>query len=269
MKIATWNVNSLKVRLPQVVEWIATHRPDALCLQEIKMETAAFPHEAFAALGYHAVCDGQKTYNGVAILSPHPMTEVCYGLPGFDDPQKRFISACIHGIQVASAYFPNGQSPDSDKFVYKLAWLEALTAHLKTALHAHTGAAAPAWVLAGDFNIAPEPRDAHPEWTHAIHVSPPERAAFARLEALGLVDAFRLFEQSEGCYSWWDYRQGAFRRDRGLRIDHILVSKNVQAHCQTCHIDKTPRALERPSDHTPVVLMLALPKAEHNGHPAP
>jgi exodeoxyribonuclease III len=256
MKIATWNVNSLNVRLPHVLDWIEQHRPDALCLQEIKMETGAFPHDAFKALGYGAVCDGQKTYNGVAILSPHPLEDVVYGIPGFDDPQKRFISASILGVRVASAYFPNGQSLESDKFVYKLRWLEALTAHLKSALCVTDDVPPPAWVLTGDFNIAPQPADVHPGWKAEIHVSKPERAAFSGLLDVGMVDAFRLRESGEGLYSWWDYRQGAFQRDRGLRIDHILVSNAMKALCQACYIDKAPRALARPSDHTPVVLEL-------------
>jgi exodeoxyribonuclease III len=253
MKIVTWNVNSLKVRLPQVLDWLAEHRPDALCLQELKLEDKAFPVDELAVAGYHASFIGQKTYNGVAILSPHPIDEstVVRNIPGFEDEQKRLIAATIGEVRVVCGYFPNGQALDSDKFVYKMRWLEALTAWLADELQRY-----PQLVLAGDFNIAPAEQDAHPEWTHEIHVSEPERTAFRALEALGLVDAFRLFEQPERSFSWWDYRMLAFRRNIGLRIDHLLVSEALRSRCRSCVVDKAPRRLERPSDHAPVVLEL-------------
>lgn len=252
MKIATWNVNSLKVRLPQVLDWLTTHRPDVLCLQELKMENAVFPAVELEAAGYTAAINGQKTYNGVAIVSRLPITDIRYDIPGFDDPQKRIVAATVGDLRVVSAYFPNGQAVGSEKFAYKLAWLAALTDWLRAELTAH-----PRLVLAGDFNIAPEDRDAHPDWKDEIHVSPPEREAFARLVELGLVDAFRLFEQPERSFSWWDYRAAAFRRNFGLRIDHILISAALREACRSCAVDKEPRRLERPSDHAPVMLELA------------
>ncbi|MDR3087753.1 MAG: exodeoxyribonuclease III [Azoarcus sp.] len=250
MKIVAWNVNSLKVRLPHVLDWLAANRPDALCLQELKMEDKAFPEAEIRAAGYHAVYSGQKTYNGVAILTAKPGTDVICGIPGFKDEQKRLIAATVDGIRIVCGYFPNGQTPGSEKFAYKLDWLEALSRWLKDALlPAH-----PRLVLAGDFNIAPTAEDAHPDWKEAIHVSPPERAAFQTLLDCGLVDAFRLFGQPTRSYSWWDYRMGAFRRNFGLRIDHILVSEALRGTCRACAVDKAPRKLERPSDHAPVVL---------------
>lgn len=252
MKIATWNVNSLKVRLPHVIEWVGQQQPDVLCLQELKMEDKAFPLAEVGSAGYHAVFSGQKTYNGVALLTKEAPQDVCRGIPGFADDQKRLIAATVAGVRVISAYFPNGQAPDSDKFQYKLRWIAALRDWLQDELRRHDKL-----VLAGDFNIAPEDRDAHPDWKEAIHVSPPERAAFAALTALGLHDAFRLFEQPERSYSWWDYRMGAFRRNFGLRIDHILVSDALRGKCRACTIDVTPRRLERPSDHAPVSVELA------------
>lgn len=256
MKIATWNVNSVKVRLPHLVDWLATNQPDALCLQELKCEDKAFPLEALAEAGYRAVFNGQKTYNGVAILSPvtaGEAVEVVRDIPGFADEQKRVIAATVSGVRVIGAYFPNGQAVGSDKFAYKLRWLEALTAWLREELARH-----PRLVLTGDFNIAPEARDAHPDWKDEIHVSAPERAAFAALLDLGLVDAFRLFDQPERSFSWWDYRMMAFRRNFGLRIDHVLVSPTLVPECRSCVVDKAPRKLERPSDHAPVVLELAV-----------
>ena len=256
MKIATWNVNSLKVRLPQVLDWLAANRPDALCLQELKLEDKAFPTAELVAAGYRAVFVGQKTYNGVAILSPHALEEqasaVVRNIPGFEDEQKRTIAATVAGVRIVCAYFPNGQAVGSEKFEYKLRWLAALTDWLREELHTH-----PRLVLAGDFNIAPETQDAHPDWKDEIHVSAPERAAFARLTGLGLCDAFRLFEQAERSFSWWDYRMMAFRRNFGLRIDHLLVSTALREACLACTIDKAPRRLERPSDHAPVILELA------------
>jgi len=253
MKIATWNVNSLKVRLPHVLDWLAANQPDALCLQELKMEDKVFPLAELQAAGYHAVYNGQKTYNGVAILSRSEPTEVLRDIPGFSDEQKRIIAATVDGVRVICGYFPNGQAVGSEKFAYKLRWLSALTEWLREEMRQHERL-----VLGGDFNVAPEDRDAHPDWKDEIHVSEPERAAFAALLGLGLVDTFRLFEQPERSYSWWDYRLFAFRRNFGLRIDHLLVSPALTAACRSCVVDKTPRALERPSDHAPVVLELAL-----------
>ena len=252
MKIATWNVNSLKVRLPHVLDWLAAAQPDALCLQELKCENKAFPLSEIEAAGYHAVFNGQKTYNGVAILSRTPAAEVSLDIPGFADEQKRIIAATVEGVRVVCGYFPNGQAVGSDKFAYKLAWLAALTDWLRGELKT-----SPRLVLAGDYNIAPEDRDAHPDWKDAIHVSAPEREAFRALLDLGLSDAFRLFEQADKSFSWWDYRMGAFRRNFGLRIDHLLVSPALKDVCRACYVDKAPRKLERPSDHAPVVVELA------------
>jgi exodeoxyribonuclease-3 len=252
MKIATWNVNSLKVRLPHVLDWLAAERPDALCLQELKCEDKGFPFGEIEAAGYKALANGQKTYNGVAILSRAEGVEPLRDIPGFEDPQRRIVAASIAGVRVISAYFPNGQAVGSEKFAYKMDWLAALTDWLQDELARH-----PQLVLAGDFNIAPEERDAHPDWKDEIHVSPQEREAFRALTALGLSDAFRLFEQPERSYSWWDYRLNAWRRNFGLRIDHLLVSAELVGACTACRVDKGPRALERPSDHAPVVLELA------------
>lgn len=255
MKIATWNVNSLKVRLPHVLDWLAEHQPDALCLQELKCEDKAFPLADIQAAGYNAVFAGQKTYNGVAILTPQAQAiapDVVRNIPDFEDEQQRVIAATLGDVRVISAYFPNGQAVGSEKFAYKLRWLQALTAWLKDEITRH-----PKLALAGDFNIAPAAQDAHAEWKDEIHVSEPERAAFAQLQALGLQDAFRLFEQPEKSYSWWDYRMMAFRRNFGLRIDHILLTAPLAAQCTACVIDKAPRKLERPSDHAPVMVSLS------------
>jgi len=248
MKIATWNVNSLKVRLPHLLGWLAEQQPDVVCLQETKQQDADFPHAELQAAGYHSVCSGQKTYNGVAILSRDPIADVRTGIPDFADEQKRVIAATIADVRIVCVYVPNGQSVDSDKYQYKLNWLAALTAWLKDELAKH-----PKLALLGDYNIAPEDRDVHdPQaWQGNVLVSEPEREAFKGLAALGLRDAFRLFEQDAKSYSWWDYRMLAFRRNQGLRIDHILISEALQ--CTACVIDKAPRKLERPSDHTPVI----------------
>jgi len=248
MKIATWNVNSLKVRLPHLLGWLAEQQPDVVCLQETKQQDADFPHAELQAAGYHSVCSGQKTYNGVAILSRDPISDVRTGIPDFADEQKRVIAATIADVRIVCVYVPNGQSVDSDKYQYKLNWLAALTAWLKDELAKH-----PKLALLGDYNIAPEDRDVHdPQaWQGNVLVSEPEREAFKGLAALGLRDAFRLFEQDAKSYSWWDYRMLAFRRNQGLRIDHILISEALQ--CTACVINKAPRKLERPSDHTPVI----------------
>lgn len=251
MKIATWNVNSIKVRLPHLLDWLASNQPDALCLQELKCEDRAFPLAEIEAAGYRAVFNGQKTYNGVAILTRSEATEVTRDIPGFADEQKRVIAATVDGVRVVCGYFPNGQAVGSDKFAYKLSWLTALTDWLREELQRH-----PKLVLAGDYNIAPEDRDATPEWQDEIHVSEPEREAFRALLGLGMTDAFRLFEQPEKSYSWWDYRMMAFRRNVGLRIDHLLVSAPLVPQVTACVVDKAPRKLERPSDHAPVVLSL-------------
>ena len=248
MRIATWNVNSLNVRLPHLLDWLDRAAPDLVGLQELKCEDSKFPVEAIQAAGYTAVFAGQKTYNGVALLARTPITDVQRGIPGFDDHQQRIIAATVNGVRVVNGYFPNGQAPGSEKFAYKMDWLTHLTAWLKDELSRHDKLC-----LIGDYNIAPTDADAHPDWKEAIHVSPPERAAFAALEALGLHDVFRKFEQAERSFSWWDYRMNAFRRNFGLRIDHILASAALFQTCTACAIDKSPRTLERPSDHTPVV----------------
>lgn len=254
MKLATWNVNSLNVRLPHVLDWLASDQPDVLCLQETKQEDSKFPYDALKEAGYNAVHSGQKTYNGVAILSPHPIEDVQFGIPNFSDEQKRVVTATINGIRIVCAYIPNGQAVDSDKYQYKLGWLNALTIWLKNELVTH-----PNLALLGDYNIAPDDRDCHDPaaWIGQVLVSEPEREAFKQLVALGLHDSFRLFEQPEKSFSWWDYRMMGFRRNFGMRIDHILVSDTLKAKCIACVIDKAPRKLERPSDHTPVVLELA------------
>ena len=248
MRIATWNVNSLKVRLPHVLDWLAVNQPDVLCLQEIKQEDSKFPLAELHQAGYQAVFSGQKTYNGVAILSKAAPTDVAIGMPNFPDEQKRVIAATVQGVRIVCIYVPNGQSVDSDKYQYKLAWLAALQAWLKDELQRY-----PKLAVLGDYNIAPEDRDVHDPaaWAGNVLVSEPERAAFLALQQLGLRDSFRLFEQAEKSYSWWDYRMMAFRRNMGLRIDHILISPAVQ--CGACSIDRIPRKLERPSDHAPVV----------------
>ena len=253
MKLATWNVNSLKVRLPQVLDWLATAQPDVLCLQELKLEDKAVPVAEIEAAGYRVAFSGQKTYNGVAILARGEIKDVGRDIPGFDDPQKRVICATVDDMRVVCGYFPNGQEVGSDKYDYKLRWLAALTEWLRGELAFH-----PRLALLGDYNIAPEDRDVHdPDaWRGKILCSEPERAAFRALIDLGFADAFRLFEQPEKSFSWWDYRMMAFRRNMGLRIDHILLSAPLAARCTACAIDKAPRKLERPSDHAPVLAEL-------------
>ncbi len=253
MKIATWNVNSLKVRLPHLLDWLPVAQPDVVCLQETKQEDAKFPRAEIEAAGYQVAFSGQKTYNGVAIVSRAPLEDVQAGIPGFEDEQKRVLAATVEGARIVCVYIPNGQSLDSDKYPYKLRWLDALIAWLKGELERH-----PSLALLGDYNIAPADADVHDPaaWVGNVLVSEPERERFRALEALGLKDAFRLFPQPEKSYSWWDYRQGGFRRDLGLRIDHILLSQALAARCSACVIDKAPRKLERPSDHTPVIATL-------------
>lgn len=253
MKLATWNVNSLNVRLPHVLDWLGTHQPDALCLQELKQEDAKFPIAAFDDIGYHAVFDGQKTYNGVAILSRRRPEDVSKGMRGFDDPQKRVIAATIDGLRVVCVYIPNGQSIGSDKYQYKLSWLNALAGYMQNEIAEYTDVA-----LLGDYNIAPEDRDVYDPkaWEGQVLCSVPERDALKRLVNLGLQDAYRLFPQPEKSYSWWDYRMNGFKRNLGLRIDHILLTPTVAARCESAAIDIEPRQRERPSDHAPVVAVL-------------
>jgi exodeoxyribonuclease-3 len=249
-RIATWNVNSVTVRLPQVLDWLAANSPEVLCLQEIKVPDDRFPVREFEAAGYRAVVSGQKTYNGVATLSVARVTDEVRDLPGLDDPQRRVLGATFEGLRVLNLYVPNGQAVGSEKYAYKLDWLERLIDYLRVELAAHEHLA-----VVGDFNIAPEDRDVHDpeEWKGEVLCSDPERAALRRILALGLEDAFRLFDQPEKSFSWWDYRMNSFKRDRGLRIDLILVSRGLARRCRSGHIDVGPRALERPSDHAPAV----------------
>ena len=253
MKLATWNVNSLAVRLPQVLEWLTAHPVEVLVLQETKLTDDKFPQAEIEAAGYRVQFHGQKTYNGVALLSRGDATDIVRNIPGFDDAQARVIAGTVDGVRTIGAYFPNGQAPDSDKFVYKMRWLQALQDWVRDELTRH-----PALVLMGDFNIAPEDRDVYDPvaWAGQIHCTPEERAHFQALAGLGLADAFRLFEQPPKSWSWWDYRNLAFRKNQGLRIDHILVSAALQPRVLACTIDKLPRKNERPSDHAPVVVEL-------------
>ena len=250
MKLAAWNVNSLKVRLPQLLDFLATRAPDVVCLQETKLTDENFPVAEIEAAGYQVAYSGQKTYNGVAILSRTPMSDICIGIANFDDELKRVIAATIEGMRVVCVYCPNGQSVDSDKYVYKLAWFDALIAWLKDELTRH-----PKLALLGDYNIAPEDRDVHDPaaWAGGILVSDAERARFQALQALGLQDSFRLFDQPEKTYSWWDYRMLGFRRNQGLRIDHILLTAPLAQACTCSIVDREMRKLERPSDHAPVI----------------
>lgn len=258
MQIATWNVNSLSVRLPQVLSWLAANPVDALGLQELKLVDEKFPHDAFEAAGYHAVCFGQKTYNGVAIVSRTPARDVVRNIPGHGDAQARVIAATLDTaggpLRLVNCYFVNGQAPGTDKFAYKLQWLAALHDWLHGELATH-----PRLALVGDFNVAPEDRDSYDPvgLKDTIHHTVEERAHFQQLLDLGLTDAFRLFEQPEKSYSWWDYRMLGFQKNRGLRIDHILVSQALRASVTACHVDRAPRKNPQPSDHAPVVVTLA------------
>ncbi len=250
MKIATWNVNSLKVRLPHVTEWLASAEPDVLVLQEIKQVTEVFPAESFDALGYHSLASGQKTYNGVATIARSAPNNPVTDIPGLDDPQRRVLATTVNGVRVINLYVPNGQSVGSDKYEYKLQWLAALRDWLADELKDHERL-----VVLGDFNIAPDDRDVYdPEkWGEGILCSPAERAALGELQALGLHDVFRQFDQAESSFSWWDYRAAGFRRNAGLRIDLILASQALADNCDQSYIDREPRTWERPSDHTPVI----------------
>lgn len=250
MIYATWNVNSLKVRLPHLLDWLAEKQPEVLCLQETKLEDHNFPHAEIAAAGYQVVFAGQKTYNGVAILARQAITDVVYGNPFYPtDPQKRLLAATVHGVRVISAYVPNGQEVGSEKYAYKLEWLAALHTWIHAELAQH-----PALVLAGDFNIAPADEDVHNPlvWKDKILCSSNERLAFQGLLQLGLKDSFRLFPQAEKSFSWWDYRMLGFQKNLGLRIDHVLLSDALAARCTAAAIDRAPRKRERPSDHAPV-----------------
>ena len=253
MKIATWNVNSLSVRLPQVLDWLAANPTDVLALQELKLTDDKFPAAAFAEAGYQAQWFGQKTYNGVALISPTAAADVVKNIPGFEDDMSRVIAGTYGDLRVIGAYFPNGQAPDSDKFAYKMRWLDALRDWVASEMQQH-----PKLVLLGDYNITFDDLDV---WDpvalkDTIHCTREERDKLQALIDLGLTDSMRLFEQPENNYSWWDYREFAFRRNRGLRIDHILISDALKAEASACAVDKAPRKNERPSDHAPVVLTL-------------
>ena len=256
MKIATWNVNSLRVRLEHVSAWLEQAAPDVLGLQETKVTDENFPAAAFRELGYEAVFSGQPTYNGVAVISREPPADVITELKGFPDPERRVLGASFGDVRILNLYVPNGRSVDSDKYEYKLAWLRALEAQLRLDLKRHKHV-----VAMGDFNIAPEDRDVHDPvaWEGKILCSPKEREALTKILSAGFKDTFRLFPQEEKSYSWWDYRAGAFRRNFGLRIDLILASHAMSAACTGCTIDAAPRRLTRPSDHTPVAAVFSLP----------
>jgi len=253
MKIASWNVNSLKVRLPHLRDWLGSAQPDVVALQETKTEDTKFPCDEIAALGYRCVFSGQKTYNGVALLAREEPRDIVTDIPGLDDPQRRILVASVGDVRVANLYVVNGQEVGSEKYRYKLDWLAKVRAFLATELQRY-----PQLVVLGDFNIAPDDRDVHDPaaWHEQILCSTPERAALKSILDLGLHDSFRLFENNGGHYSWWDYRQGAFRRNLGLRIDLILASEALRARCAASTIDRVPRTWERASDHAPVMLEL-------------
>lgn len=250
MKIATWNVNSMNVRLPHVLEWLQSHEPDVLVLQEIKQLTEKFPADALAEAGYQSLASGQKTYNGVAVISKDAPNDPVTDFPGFEDPQRRVLATTIGDVRVIDLYVPNGSEVGSEKYAYKLEWLASLRNFLESEIAAHENL-----VVLGDFNIAPADADVYdPEkWGEAILCSPKEREALQALIDLGLTDVFRKFEQPESTFSWWDYRAAGFRRNAGLRIDLILTSASMTGRCTASYVDKEPRAWERPSDHAPVV----------------
>lgn len=249
-KIATWNVNSLRVRLPHVQAWMADAKPDVLALQEIKMQTEDFPHEAFAEMGYKAVVSGQRTYNGVAVISKTEAEDLITDIPGLDDPQRRVLGVTVKGVRIFNLYIPNGESVGSEKYKYKLNWLEKLDSLLKGQLKKF-----PNMVILGDFNIAPEDIDVYDPkaWEGSVLFSKLEREAFQQMLNIGFHDCFRELAPDEQSFSWWDYRMHAFRRKMGLRIDHILASDKLFPACKKCHIDPAPRKWERPSDHAPVM----------------
>lgn len=249
-KIATWNVNSINVRLSQVIDWLRQHDPDVLCLQETKCECEKFPTDALKALGYHSICNGQKAYNGVAIISKTPLRDVLHDVPTITDPQRRILVGTIGKVRIINLYVPNGESLTSPKFEYKLSWLSKITAFINEELNKYEKL-----VVVGDFNIAPQPEDVYDpvKWQNRILFSEKERLSLKNLCDLGLSDAFRLFEQPQASYTWWDYRTYNFNRNLGLRIDHIIVSKEMAKLCTGCSIDADIRQNERPSDHVPVV----------------
>ncbi len=259
MRIATWNVNSLRVRLPHVEDWLkqqALPAPiDVLGIQETKLTDDKFPAAEFAAAGLNWVHSGQKTYNGVALISPHELVDVRMGMPGFEDEHKRVIAATVLGVRVINVYVPNGQAVGSDKYAYKLRWLEALHGYLQSELVQHAKLA-----IVGDYNIAPADADVHDPaaWAGQVLCSEAERAALQGLIDLGVSDCFRRFEQPPMSFTWWDYRQAGFRRNLGLRIDHVLASQALAQTCVSCVADLTPRRLERPSDHAPVIAEFAV-----------
>lgn len=252
-QIATWNVNSLKVRLEQVLEWLLVHPVDVLALQETKMTDEVFPAEAFRERGLHVHFSGQKTYNGVALISKHPIEDVMTDIPGLDCPQRRILISTICGIRVVNLYVPNGSEPDSPKYQYKMDWLDKVIGFVKQDMQVHGD-----YVVLGDFNIAPQDIDVHDPvaWQNSVLVSPKERAHFQNLMEAGLQDAFRFKKPEEAAYSWWDYRAGGFRRNNGLRIDHILLSSSLVEKLSDVVMDVEPRRHERPSDHIPVIASL-------------
>ena len=251
--IATWNVNSIRARIEHLANWLSQTSPDVVGIQETKVQDADFPHAELAALGYHVLFSGQKSYNGVAVLSKQPATLLASALPGFDDPQRRVLAAKVAGITLVNLYVPNGSAVGSEKYSYKLAWLDALGDWV-----AKLVASGEPLMLIGDFNIAPDDRDVHdPEaWRGKILCSEEERQRLRRLIDLGLCDVFRRFEQPAQAFSWWDYRAGGFRRNEGLRIDLILASAALAERCEACDIDVGPRRWEKPSDHAPVLARL-------------
>lgn len=253
LKLASWNVNSLKVRLEQVLNWMSSSQMDILAMQETKLPDENFPVTEFSDRDYHIVFSGQKTYNGVAIASRYPFSDILTDIPDLDDPQRRILAVTVAGIRLINLYVPNGSEVSSSKYYYKLDWLQKVTAFIRQQMSIY-----PKVAVVGDFNIAPEDRDVHDpiEWQGSVLVSPSEREAFKQLLQLGLYDSFRNFTQEEKSFSWWDYRAVAFRRNRGLRIDHILLNKELNILCRQSVIDKEPRKATRPSDHAPVWVAL-------------
>ena len=250
VRIATWNVNSLRVRLPQLLEWLRTSAPEVVGLQETKLADDVFPAAELLAAGYSSVYSGQRTYNGVAILARVEPGDVLRDMPGYDDPQRRVLAASVSGVRLINLYVPNGQTVGSDKYLYKLGWLRALRNWLRQELAAHERL-----IALGDFNIAPEDRDVHDPaaWVGSVLVSSEEREALQAALSLGLVDVFRRFEQPPRSYSWWDYRAGAFQRNNGLRIDLLLATPALAERCTACTIDREPRRVAQASDHAPVI----------------
>ena len=254
-KIASWNVNSLNVRLPHVLAWCDVTNPDVLALQETKLPDERYPQQELLDAGYHSVFSGQKTYNGVAILSREPATDPVTDIPGLEDPQRRILAATVGDVRIIDLYVVNGSEVGSEKFAYKLHWLERVTAWLATEMEQHQNV-----IVLGDFNIAPDDRDVYdPEgWREKILCSTPERDALKKILAMGLQDTFRMFEQEERCWSWWDYRMNMFRRKLGLRIDLVLASKTMAERCVASYVDIEPRRQDRPSDHAPAVAEFAM-----------